>query len=468
MSDAAAPSPGAPEGATAAPAASPAVPAAVNSSPGAPEVQARPGETAAPAAPKGGPGEADPDQVAAALEGKTSRKLRPIKTQTLPGVVSSEDDDLFEGTIPERGPDGKFLKRSGAGSVAPPAPPGGVGGEGKPAAVPALPGEAAPEGEAAPAKVLAPDPKTGKIKFADKDYDSPAQIEQEFRTLRGMFKPLNDRIQKTTEERDYGYSAAQAWIKEVEKRDARIAELEGRAGGRAAGSAVPASAVPGGGDASALPNVADIVGELDMETFEAVAVEGGLPQAGRYLAEQILQAVTGKVVPALQAQHAAALAPYNQAREQSQAAQNLQAVADSVAALELPDGSQAWPELGDAVAMGKVAQMWQAAGNPAELAMTPGGLMAAISLYRAANGWRPSAPAVVTPPAAPAVPTSHPAPALAASVEDGGGGPLPTNTGRSHLTPAQARFAAAFDDKSDLDDRRTYGFARNRPAQATA
>lgn len=442
------PSGAAPEGANAAPAEGAVVPAAQ-------------GAGGSPAAgPGGGPGEADPAQVAEALEGRP-KKVAPIKNPArLPGVVLP-DDELDSFINPKGGRDsrGRFVKPEGA----PDAP---VGGAGDKPVDPSLPPPKPGEGDAtveAP-KILAPDPTTGKIKFADKEYESPAQIEQEFKTLRGMFKPMNDRLTKLTEERDYGYSTAQAWIDEVKKKDAIIARLQGGGGGDPSSAASSSAGKPGGSaDPLALPSAEDLANEVDADVFEAIAVEHGLPQAIRYLSQQMMSTVVGKVVPAMKAQSDAALAPYHQARQTAEAEASLQAVADSVAALQAPDGTMAFPELGDAVIMGKVAQMWQAAGLPPEVAMTSGGLMAAISMYRTAYGMHAkSSPAVApTSPAAPVVPSPIPAPAIAASIGDHSGG-FPGSGGRSALPAGQRRLLAALDDVELVD--RNLGFKRNQNA----
>ena len=80
--------------------------------------------------------------------------------------------------------------------------------------------------------------------------------------------------------------------------------------------------------------------------------------------------------------------------------QQADAIVESMAAHTNPDGSPAFPEFRDGNTARDVGHLWQSLGLDPRIALTPGGAVAAVALYRMAKSM--DAQAVSAP--APAVP----------------------------------------------------------------
>lgn len=399
-------------------------------------------------------------------EGHVAPVIRPIPTRRLPGVHTSQDDkdvpDLVamrraEKGIPkdgeqpagqrERNPDGTFKP------AAPPAPGAAV----KPPdpADPAAAGKPAQPGQAPGAT---PPPAAGQeFTFAGQKFKDQAAAEQTYRSLQGMFRPL-------TEERDYGYRAANGWKEAHDRQAARVQELEKQLGvAPSAAGSQNSGAVAAAGQQPSTITVDDVLAGIDTDAFEAVARTGGLPHAGKYLAGEILKAVAEKMLPQYEQRFQAAIAPFQSQHEQVAAAQAAEQVITQVASLKSFDGSrEMFPELKDPAALHEIGSTWRSMGLDPEKGMTVQGLMAAVALYRTLRGFvQPETAASLTTPApVGAPPARQPAAGPAAFVEGEPSSLNPPNRGRSNLSPEAQRFRDAL-NKTELVDKKL-GFARNR------
>jgi hypothetical protein len=296
----------------------------------------------------------------------------------------------------------------------------------------------------APKVEEAPAPK--KIKFAGEEYDDLGAAEQKFKSLQGMFKPLNERVSKAEALAREAAENARYWREQAEARQSPTPPSQ----------VPPSSAVPQTSK-SAEQELQAALANVDGEMFETLARERGLPLAGRYLAAQVLASVHDTMLPALRdeilAQINPRLEPVAQSVEFQQQTQQVSTLIDGVSQLRNPDGNLAFPELNDENEMYEIAELWSSMDNPQP---TPQSLIQAIALYRLYRGARggsqtPTPQVQVTPPES-TMPRPQP-------LEAGGGGARPTAP-RAGSASEDARFARELDN-ADLVDR-TLGFAVRR------
>lgn len=288
-----------------------------------------------------------------------------------------------------------------------------------------------------------PTPK--KIKFAGEEYGDIAEAEQKFKSLQGMFRPLNERVSKAEALAREAAENARYWREQAEARQ----------------SPTPPSQVPPNSAAGTYtPQTAEqelqaALANVDGEMFETLARERGLPLAGRYLAAQVLASVHDTMLPALRdeilAQINPRLEPVAQSVEFQQQTHEVSNLIEGVSQLRNPDGNLAFPELNDENEMYEIAELWSSMDNPQS---TPHSLIQAIALYRlyrGARGGNTTPQVEVTPPP---VVIERPQ-----SLEAGGGGARPTAT-RQGQGNENLQFARELDN-ADLVDR-TLGFAVRR------
>ena len=445
----------------------------------APEAHPTAGQPGAPGAgqgPAGGGNDGGGARLGEAVETVDRRGQRRETTQRdggakqrpqLPGVVLTDaegDDAVLLGKKPGkpgaggRDAQGRFV----AGAPSPAATQTTATGDAVSPDTPVL-----PEGE---------QPKKQRFAFAGGEFASQEHAEQTFRSLRGMFKPLKEvlgenpgewatKVQElrggaqVARERDSYRDAYVAWRQDASAKEARIAELENalRSGGAQAGQhrqvSPAAGAQPAAGQAT---DVESVLNGIDMDAYEAIAVQGGLPAAGRYLTQQILTAVTQQLLPAYKAEFEQKLRPFEDAAVGRQVAEQAVNVFQQVAELrDVATGEMQFPELQDEQTASEVARLWTQSGLPAEHAMTPQGVIQAVGLYRMLKP-RPAAPppALMSPPRQ-AVPTPGPA----ASVPPEAQTRVPS-AGRSPFDPATTRLLRSLDSGVGID--RNLGFARRR------
>lgn len=357
MSDTAAPAP-----ATA--------PHALSASPSAPPPQSTSGD-AAPQPPS---------------EPAESRRARPIPP--LPGVFP--DDDPFPSPpsppgvhVPTRGSDGRFV-----------------------APTPTV-------GEHTLERATPPEPPASKFKFAGEEFDSQEAAEQNFRSLRGQFKPLQsvakqvggvDKIPtvlRQAAESARGWKAAYDQLK---------AEQDASRGTSPAGISPPQST-------QSSPGADESADGVDWELYAEIkklATESGEPwKAEQWLIKETQKAERSRIDKLI----AERMKPYDDAQAKAGIVAQTETLFRSLAEYTLSDGSSAYPELQDEQASYEVGRLWASLGLPPEAALTPQGALAAIALYRMAkpseSQARPDAP-----PTAPPTPSNTDVRA-AADVTDG-------------------------------------------------
>jgi hypothetical protein len=374
----------------------------------------------------------------------------------LPGVVSRNAGNKHIPDIPTRGPDGKFRSRQQREqdlekemaeekkAFEPPEP------EVKP--------EPKPEDKNVPEPPPGSEKKDSqapeKFVFAGEEYESQEKAEQSIRSLKGMFKPL-------TEERDAERTRAdQAVDSAIQWRDyAQKLEAEKKAG-------QPDSPAPHGtqppAEGQQAFDYAKILQSIDGQAFEKIAQDPdkGLPIAGRFLAAQIMDAVTNELLPQYRQQILdevnKGIDPIREQQEFNQAAESVKDMFVNASQLRDAEGNQAFPELNDPEIAYKIGELWRQSDLPADIAMTPKGLIQAIAQFRLYHGApQRQAPEPEAKPDPEPTPTAPP-PAAAASESGDSGIARPGSPAGN----ADNAFARALDETQLVDP--VLGFARRR------
>ncbi len=268
-----------------------------------------------------------------------------------------------------------------------------------------------------------------KVKFAGREFDSLEAADHWAKSMEGRYKPIQEKATQTEGQLVKAAESARGWHAEAQRLAARVAELEAGGGNLTP----PADQAPAAGVDWAL--YAEIA---------KVANEAGEPwKAQQWLQEQT-DALRARDAETLRQEIArlrdeAIEGPAREAAEQAELAGTADTIVGSLASHKNPDGSPAFPEAADGETMFAVGELWRSMDLDPRLALTAGGSVAAIALYRMARGMDAATPApssVVPPP-----PSVDPAAAAAAGFE--GGRPLmPAATPRRELDPSVARLVA--------------------------
>lgn len=392
---------------------------------------------------QGGQGGGGVDAPGAAAPGEVApvEKKPRVRREKMPGVVARDDgEDIFP-DLGYKSRTGKRVDRQTAENEAAREMREEMGLEiPEPPEKPKAPEEAKPE-EKAPQK----------FKFAGKEFDSAEAAEQSFKSLQGMFKPLQERVSRAEQLAEKAAESARSWRQ-------RAMELEGTAPPTAQ---TQTQQQPGPQNAaSAQQELEQVLKGIDGDKFESVAREHGWPMAARFLAAQVLATVHDQMLPKiaeqLMAQFQEQYAPVAQTVEFQQQVSQVGELMENVSQLRNADGNPAFPELNDPAEAEEVAELWASSG---QAQATPQSLIQAIALYRLYKGARGSGqtntkPNVeVTPP-----PTVVKRPE---SLEQGGSVINPGST-RAGAGSENDRFARMLDDTALVD--RNLGFAvRRRP-----
>lgn len=373
-----------------------AAPAATAPSTGAPADGAQPTPVAAPSA--------QPAPAPAA------RIAKPIPS--LPGVFPDEGDPFpappsskspSRGDSPaagaNRGPDGRFL--AGASPATTDGEPARELGDGQPP--------------------VPPTPPAAKFKFGGEEFDTQEAAEQNFRSLRGQYRPVQSLarqlggVEHIVPRFSEAAASARGWQAKSVALEAELAALRSGAPATTSQPVTPAS-TPTDADPATAEHV------IDWDFYAEVrklANERNEP----WKAEQWLHEQTQKVVDSrLQRALAEKFAPLEAQQHEQAVAGQTEALFGSLATYVNGDGSPAFPELHDEDSAYEVGKMWATLGLPADFALTPQGAIAAIGIYRMAKhgSQARTTPTAAQPPTAPlAPPTANHDALAAATLSDG-------------------------------------------------
>lgn len=366
--------------AAAGPAPAPAAPASPDASP----------QTAAPAAPP--------------------KPIKPIPPPRLPGVIEDGPEDA---SSPEaqasraRDAQGRFVAAGEpkSGDTVPKPQPRAVD---------------APDGE--PKIPDLPDAKP-KIKFAGREYDDLTAIEREYKGQMERLKPVQQKAAEYEGQLIKAAESARGWQAEALRLKSELDAMRTQAPAPEQKPETPAG--------------------IDWDVYAEIsrmATEAGTPwKAQQWLQEQYDTQIRAEIARVREE----ALTPYRQEQEtraaEAHRAQVADTLVDSMAAHTNPDGSPAFPEFLDGEQARAVGELWRSLGLDPEMALTPGGAVAAVALYRMARGMDQAAASPTPAPAAP--PPPDPAALAAAGLEDGRP-VLPSAADRRSLDPGIARLVA--------------------------
>jgi len=347
-------------------------------------------------------------EIRGGQEQRAARPIRPIPPakvkQVLPGVEpDAEDVRATEATDFPRGPDGRFVPKA----------------EGEPA-IPPKPGELEP-------------PK--RFKFAGEEFDTQEAAEQNFKSLRGQFKPLVERMTAAESHLTKAAESARGWKAEFDRVSAELEALkQGRPQSQPADHQQPTEEQQAeeGIDWELYAEIH----RLATEKGEPWKAEQWLVNQQQKLFEQRIARLADEVT-----------APQREVQLREQIGQQTEALFTTLADYVNADGSPAYPELSDPQAAYQIGRFWTSLGLPREAAFTPQGAVAAIALYRMAQaqgsqGSPAPTPAPPAPPSAPAPPSPQALAAAAAAGLDGGRPSAVPRNGEGNLSPEAARIVA--------------------------
>lgn len=333
---------------------------------------------------------------------KTSAKPIPDKggdktkgrRAELPGVVKGGAESLF-GKSARDGETGRFLAKMEGKHRAPE-----TIAEVDDDLIKRPAGEAAPKTPVPATDKRAPADSPAKFKFAGEDFETQDQAEQSFKTLRGMYRPLKEKADQS----DHNYTASQRWMDVTKQVLAGTASPETinalRTQLGVAGVATRAPQSHSGSQGAGSSNVAGILKDIDMGAFATIAADpdGGLEVAGRYLVQEVLNAVEEKLLPAVEQRIQGRVQPLLADREQSDLSRSAETLLEQMGNLVDPTTKEiAIPELRDPVAVTEIGRLWGADGGKAEELVTPRGLIKAVALYRFMNPHATSGASKATP-----------------------------------------------------------------------
>jgi len=317
----------------------------------APAAAAGSAPSATPVAPAGAPDTgAQPDAAAAAKP--IVLKPIPPKTPKLPGVMDDGPEPATQREADPRARDagGRFVKTGEGEPVQKPQPKAVEVTDG----IPDLP-------DAKP-----------KFKFAGKEFADQAAAERAYKSQLERLQPTQRKVAELDSHLVKAAESARGWYAEAQRLQAELAQLR-------------ANPQP-----VAQPEAAPETKGIDWQLYaeiSRVATEAGEPwKAQQWLQEQ----VDAQRKADFEQWRESFETPFREREaaeaEQAQLAQTADTLVESMAAHTNPDGSPAFPEFRDGNTAREVGQLWQSLGLDPRLALTPGGAVAAVALYRMAEG----------------------------------------------------------------------------------
>lgn len=309
-----------------------------------------------------------------------------------------------------------------------------------------------------------PEPPKPKFKFGGKDWESQDQAEQNFRSLQGQFRPMQDKIRELEGDRDYGYQAVEAWKRHAEGLRAEVDQLK-------AGGAKPTPAGSAGQQIADVTSEADVLKNIDLDAYNYIATKGGLAKGAEYLVGEIMRVVKDNVLPqaisGLRQELTNQMLPMRQDAEHRETVAAMERAHTQLVSLRTPDGRVAFPELQVADKVERIAELWvresrDEADEARRIAAlrTPQGLMSAIALYRLIDSIESAPVPATTPASTPAALQPEGAAGITASVDARGDEGFRPSGPRSDMSAGMAALVAELSKPEMIDHQ--LGFARNR------
>jgi len=225
-----------------------------------------------------------------------------------------------------------------------------------------------------------------KFVFGGVEFDNKNVAEQNFRTLRGMYKSLEDSA-KTNE------SKASGWYTEAQRLAKRVSELE------AHGATTKPTAPAGNGKTD--ESQSSINWDLYAEIRKAADEARKPHEADRWLAEEmerVMELRRQKDREELRSEFEKSLMPVREMQEYNEQVSKADEAINSLSALPGPDGKPLYPELQNPQEIEAIGQVWTSAGFPLDMILTQQGTALAVLLYRFVKGAF-TAPGAGSPPA---------------------------------------------------------------------
>jgi hypothetical protein len=282
-----------------------------------------------------------------------------------------------DATPRERGADGKFLK------------PTGADGEAAEAAAPQE-GDEATEADDSPVETPDLPDEDAEVETLESLTAKHKEVEQKYRSLQGMFKPIQLKAQEAIREQHGAAKSAIAWKAKAESLEAELTQLRSGNGNGGAASASPSASGSGQEMSGRTPSnrIEGIVKAIDWKMYGSVKEQGD-DAVAVWLTDQILGMVdkdTDTKIQALESKFNNFTQPINDSRKMQEIASHATEVFTRVAEIKDESGEVAFPELYDATEAEAVGKAWVESGKPPEDMLTPRGVIDAILFYRFING----------------------------------------------------------------------------------
>jgi hypothetical protein len=262
------------------------------------------------------------------------------------------------------------------------------------------------------APVAEPAPAPSKFTFAGVEFDDQAAAEHSVKTLRGMYKAHERKVEQAR----IALLEEQQRRLELERRFAQLESQSQRANVQQTPNGQPAGDQAGNAD-----------GQPDWAVFNELSEKFGLPTAMRWLqqvnAEQVNSRVT-KAVEEAAARFEERLAPLHASFAEQQEERGAAELLQSMTAYRDQAGREAYPELRDPEALYQIGLIGRRMNLPREFLLSHQGMHTAIAVYRDAMALRAAG---VSAGAATATSPAQASPAAAAAaVGNSAEAPVPT------------------------------------------
>jgi len=305
-----------------------------------------------------------------------------------------KDTDAPVKAGPQRGPDGKFLKTAPA--------------EGEDQGAQAQDAQDQDQ-EGQDQDLQAPEPPDGSDlpQTLEEAHESLKKVTQQYKSLQGMFGPLNARMTDLNHHQREAAKSATAWQRDSQAKDAVIADLKARmAQFEGGGTALARGSTQSGVESRQGSDPATLLKAINWNDYSVMEKQGG-DVAALWLTENILRLsdeAHKRDLDALRSDFDAFSRPIKESQAdraaRAQVAQTVLGSFNAVADIKNESGEPAFPELYDPAQAAEVGKLWMGLGMPPEYLNTPAGVVQAVLNYRFFRGGASTAPVGTGPQAA--------------------------------------------------------------------
>ncbi len=226
------------------------------------------------------------------------------------------------------------------------------------------------DGEAQPEAKPEPEKPTAKFKFGGIEWESSEKAEQNFKTLRGQYRSMQNQRDVAAASANEQAAGLLAWKAEAERLQQ---ELNQYSQGNTSGQQPAADE---GADAS------NPLSAIDWSLYQTLHDEQGPKVAAAWLYEQTLNTLKGQVLGEVKETYDPKFQPIEEREQHTRMINQLVEVFQEAGALKFEDGQMAYPELSDAKATSEIGYILKQLGLPDEMERSVRGVHLAVVAYR--------------------------------------------------------------------------------------